>query len=43
MTVDYTYLADLETELSEAYILNDKTRAKYLEKLIAEIMANIED
>jgi hypothetical protein len=37
MTND-AYLADLETRLSEAYILNDNTLANYLEKLIAEFL-----
>ena len=40
---DGAYLTDLEIRLSEAYILNDKAVAKYLEKLIAEFLETNKD
>ncbi len=38
-----THIQNLEIELSEAYILQDKTRAAYLEKVIAELYASQEN
>lgn len=37
------YLMELETELSEAYILGDKKRAAHLEEMIAEFNEYSED
>lgn len=43
MSADDAYILELETELSEAYILNDKKRAAYLEEQLKEFYDNLED
>lgn len=43
MNADDAYILELETELSEAYILGDKKRAAHIEEMLKEFYDNLED
>lgn len=43
MNADDAYILELETELSEAYILGDRNRAAHIEEMLKEFYDNLED